>query len=77
MAERVLVKHFGERLESKVEEEKAQKGAQFDEAFTTMIKQRRENVEVLFHRLLQRVVLSDQERNAHIDSAYISVRSKC
>lgn len=69
----ILVRTWGERLEAKVEEEKTTKSPNFDEGFATMIKQRRENTEVLFHRLLQKVVLQDQDKNQHFDSANLSV----
>uniref|UniRef100_A0A915D7Q7 Retinoblastoma-associated protein n=1 Tax=Ditylenchus dipsaci TaxID=166011 RepID=A0A915D7Q7_9BILA len=63
IAERVAL--LEERLFLRVEQEKTAKGGGYDSNFSTTIKQRKENVEALFYRLLYQVISYDRERGAN------------
>ncbi|KAI1719520.1 retinoblastoma-associated protein A domain-containing protein [Ditylenchus destructor] len=53
---------LGDALLKKVEQERTSNGDAYDSNFTASIKQRKENVETLFYRLLHQVVMHDRER---------------
>lgn len=57
---------MGDRLEKTVHEESISNGLTYDEAFTTSIKQRGEEVELLFYRILQQVVLHERDRSLNM-----------
>jgi hypothetical protein len=52
-----------ERLYLKVEQEKSAKGAGYEAEFGAGIKQRKEEVQGMFYRLLHQVIMHDRERS--------------
>lgn len=75
----ILVASLGDNLLKKVEQERTSNGDSYDSNFTTSIKQRKENVETLFYRLLHQVVMHDRERglNSGMEVAEDFSVSKC
>lgn len=67
---------FGDALMRKVHEEKSTKGANFDEPFSSTVVEYQRNVETIFWRLLQDVVMHDHNRAEVTDlSVSLAVRS--
>lgn len=58
-----LVAILNDRFELTIERERNLKSVTFDSTFSSQIKQRKEDIELLFYRLLQQVVLHERERS--------------
>ena len=64
---------MGDKIENRVAQEKESKGSDFDASFTEQIKQRREQAECLFYRLLEKVTVAERERASSIEVPDLSV----